>query len=199
MSLRLTVTSPVQSFDEPLLLSEVETYLNLPGLSPVDEERDYLLQGFIRAAREVAEMMQGRDLVAKQWDLTLDTFPSGPIDLREDLSTVDLFQRTDSDGTVTALVAGTDYDADTSPRPGIVRPVYGGSWPSFTPRPTSAVLVRFTTAPADVNDMITSGMKLLISQWYNGRLPFERAGLLIAEYPFAVTALLSAGRVERFK
>jgi uncharacterized phiE125 gp8 family phage protein len=203
-TLNLTVTSPPQNYTEPLTVAEVEHYLGLVSLSPVDAERTALLEALISGAREQAEILQGRDLVQKQCDLALDSFAEVIIELRPNLATVDLVKYRDSGGTWTTLTENTDYIVDTSKQPGTIQPVYGGTWPSFTAWPTSAVLIQFTAGLAasdifwsDAGHRIKIGMKLLISHWFNGRLPFETGTGAISEYPYAVTALLSQGTVAR--
>lgn len=201
-AISLTVTSPPQSFTEPMTLEAAKKFLELPLRSPVDSAEDAMIEGFIVAAREVAEGCQNRDLVEKQYDLALDYFP-GEIELNSPLSSVDLVQYRDSDGNYTTVGAGTGYLVDTARS--LLLPAYGESWPSFTAWPSSAVLVRFTsglaaTSPFWSNEghRILIGMKMLISHWFTGRLPFE-PGAEIQEYPFTVTALLSFGAVPRVR
>lgn len=203
-SLNLTASSPVQSFTEPLTLFEVKSYLNVPDRAVADVYENNEIEHLIQAAREQAEILQGRDLVEKQWDLSLDCFPADVIELREPLVSVDLVRYRDSDGNYTALAEGTDYIVDTAKHPGVVMPAYGETWPSFTPWPSSAVLVRFTSGLAstdafwnDAGARVKNGMKLLISAWWNNRLPFEMGSAAAQEYPFAVTACLSYGAVAR--
>lgn len=100
-SLNLTSSSPQQSFTEPLTLAEVKAYLLIPDRSPADDAEDDLLEGMITAAREEAETQQGRDLVEKQWDLSLDYFPC-EIRLRAPLQSVDLVKYKNSDGVETS-------------------------------------------------------------------------------------------------
>jgi uncharacterized phiE125 gp8 family phage protein len=204
-TLSLTVTSPVQSFTEPLSLSEVKKFLELPERSPTDEAEDAMLEGFIAGAREYAELFQNRDLVEKQYDLALDYFPC-EIELRTPLVSVDLVQYTDSDEAEHALTEGDDYIVDL--RRGLVMPAYGESWPSFTAWPSSAVLVQFTAGLSstdvfwnDAGSRVKIGMKHLISAWFNGRLPFEPVpgSTDAVELPFTVTACLSAGAVPRVR
>lgn len=204
-TLSLTVTSPVQSFTEPLTLGEATTHLNLPARDPQDKDEEAMISGFISGARSAAELLQGRDLVAKQYDLALDYFPCvfGGLELRAPLVSVDLVRYRDSAGDYTTLEEGTDYIVDLARA--LILPVYGKSWPSFTPWPSSAVLVRFTSG-LEATDVFWSnagarvkiGMKYLISAWFNGRLPFETLGS-IQEYPYAVTMLLSAGARNRVR
>ena len=129
--------------------------------------------------------------MGKQWDRTLDSFPGVEIELRRPLSTVDLVQYKDSDGTTTALTEGTDYIKDTSK--GLIRPIYDGSWPSFTAWPTSAVTIRFSTSPERVHDNVKTGMKLLVSDWYYNRLPRTVAR---DDIPMGIRALLSYGGLQ---
>jgi hypothetical protein len=56
-----TGSSPPQSFNEILTLAEVKSYLRLPDRSPADQAEDDELTSPIVAAREQAEIMQGRD------------------------------------------------------------------------------------------------------------------------------------------
>lgn len=201
-SLNLTLTSPVQTFTEPLTLAEVQTWLGVPVLSPADTESDSLITALISAAREQAEVLQGHDLVQKQWTLTLETFPP-VVELRAPLVSVETVKYKDSSGVEHTLVEGTDYIVDTSKQPGIVMPPYGEDWPSFTAWPTSPITIAFTSGYAstatfwnEAGARVKLGMKMLVSSWFNRRLPFEPSNLAIQEMPFTVTALLSTGALR---
>ena len=188
-SLHITESSPEAVYDEVLTLEEAEHHLALPTLDPVDDDRNWHVRSLIVAAREQAEILQNRDLVQKQWDLHLDEFPAGEIPLRAALVSVDLVRYTDSDGDTTDLVEDTDYVVDTHKQPGIVLPAYGTVWPSFTPWPSSALLIRFTAglSSSQIPEIVKGGMLRLISAWYYGRLPFEMGVSAVQEYPYAVT------------
>lgn len=137
-TIELTVSSPEQSFTEPISVSEAKGWLRVRGSS-----EDAAIGRLITGVRAETENQQGIDLVEKQWDLRLDEFPDCEIALRRPLQSVQLVQYTDSDGNVTALAEGTDYVVDTAR--GLILPAYGESWPAFVPAPSSAVLVRFTS------------------------------------------------------
>lgn len=193
--LDLTESSPPQSFVEPLSIDDVQKYLNLPD-SMVQAQGAQLL-AFISAAREAAEILQGRDLVVKQWDLVFDYWPGYLVELRPRLVSVDLAQYRDSTGAYTTLVENTDFVVDRTKQPGVVTPPYNRTWPTFSPWPTGAMLFRFTAGMApnsifwsDAGARVKIGMKLLISQWFSNRIPF---GAKVEEFPYAVTALLSYG------
>ena len=203
-SLSLTEGSPPQSFSEILTLAEVKSYLRLPDRSPADQAEDDELTSLIVAAREQAEILQGRDLIRKQFDLSLDYWFNYRIELRDPLASVDLFQYKDSNGAVTVMAENTDFIVDTSRHPGFVSPPYNKTWPTFATWPSSAILIRFTSGYAtgspfwsDAGARVKNGMKLLINNWYHNRLPFEKGMDATAEYPYAVTACLSYGSLVR--
>jgi uncharacterized phiE125 gp8 family phage protein len=209
-SLNLTQSSPAQIFVEPLTVDEVLHYMRLPLSSDQDDGEVNFIQSLISAAREQAEILQGRDLAVKQYDLNLDYWVDYRIRLRAPLQSVDLVQYTDYQGNVFTLpqvqgsTALTGYMVDSSKQPGSIVPPYNATWPTFTPLPSSAVLVRFTsgypTTDAFWNDAgarIKIGMKLLISSWYNNRLPFEIGSSSAMEFPYAVTSCLSYGSIMR--
>jgi len=190
---KLTVTSPVQTFTEPITVAEMAAFLRLPDTHPAND--DLLLASQIQAAREVAEAHQGRDLVAKQYDLWLDAFPVDVIDVRDPLASVDVFSYKDSDGVTTALVENTDYIVDTVRS--CVMPVVDGSWPSATLWPSSAILIRHTTAPPTIDACVLNGIRYLVAGWFEGRLPYV-AGESVAEMPMSVRDVFAIGKRWRF-
>ena len=190
--MELTVTSPAQTFTEPVTLAEAKDFLRVPTLSPTDSAQDASIEALISAGREIAEGYQNRDLVAKQWDLTLYDFRWNVIGLRHPLASVDLVRYKDSDGTSTDLTEGTDYIVDTVNA--TIQPAYGESWPSFTPWPSGAVTIRFSTSPQFTHETINAGILLLVSDWYYNRLP---RGLSGDEIPMQIRVLLSYGAIPR--
>lgn len=205
-TLNLTVSSPAQTFAEPITLEEACTYLRI-GV-PGDEDTVNEINAFISGAREQAEILQNRDLVLKSWDLTFDYWMSYRIALRTPLIAVDLVQYTNSDGIVTTMQPGPtkDYIVDTNKQPGTISPPYNGTWPTFTALPSSALLIRFrsgyqSTDPfwSDAGARIKVGMKLLISAWWNNRMPFELGSGSAGEYPWAISSCLGYGSLVRVR
>ena len=197
-TLQLVESSPV-SFDEPISLEDAKVFLKCQTAT---HDEDFLISNYIAAARETAEFLQGRDLVPKRWDLFMDGFCYGAIELRHPLRTVESIQYTDSACATTVLTEDTDYVKDIPA--GLVMPVYGGTWPSFTPYPSGAVRVRFTSGYSATHPFwshagarIKQGMAMLITGWYWHRIPFVPGESQIAELPFGVTKLLSFGAKER--
>ncbi len=205
-TLNLTRSSPAQSWTEPVTLAEAKAFLSLPLRSPADDAEDALLQQFIAAARVQAELAQGRDIVPKQWDLSLDYFFDYAVELRAPLISVELVRYTDSNGAVTTLTENVDYIVDANKQPGRILPAYNKFWPVFTARPSSAVLVRFNSG-FDLSDpfwlddgqAVKNGMSYLISSWFNNRLPFEMGTGVMHEYPYTVQQALSAGALFRVR
>lgn len=210
-SLELTVSSPQLLPEEFLDLDTAKDFLRVD--SP---ESDSLIMGFIVAARVAAEYWQGIDLAVKQYDLRLNYFPSfydpgydasrflcdyNSVQLRTPLRCVDLVQYQESDGVFNTLSENTDYIVDM-PR-GSVTPTFGNSWPGYTAWPSSSVLIRFRSGYgplhpfwANKGAMIMVGMQMLITQWYDKRLPF---GDNVRELPHGITDLLSWGARERVR
>ncbi len=202
-SSKLTVTSPPQSFNEPLTLAEVKSYLKVPLRSPADSDEDALISSLISGARVQAEIAQRRDLVVKMWDMSLDYWTDYQIEVgAPPLVSVASIQYKDIEGIVTTLVENVDYIVDTAKRPGIVAPAPNMTWPFFTSWPSSAITIRYTAGitPSDPwwtesGALVKNGMRLLISAWYNNRIPFEIGASAMAEYPYAVTTALNFGAV----
>ena len=201
-TLNLTKASPPQCFCEPLTLDEVKAYLKVPQRSPSDPVEDDFLLSLISAARAYAENAQGRDLVRKQYDLVFDYWMSYRIELPPvPLVSVDLVQYTDNNGVTATLAEGTDYIVDTEKQPGCLLPAYNTTYPSFTPKPSSAILVRFSSGydPCDPwwagdGQVVKEGMRYMISQWYNVRLPASQA---VSEWPLTARDALSFGMRQR--
>ena len=210
----LVLTDPQPSdstyWVEPLSLTEVKEYLKLPIYT--DAALDASLNSFITAAREQAEIAQGRDLVKKQYDMTLDYLSWLKIRLRAPLVSVDLFTYKDVTGTVNTLTEFTSgtpspgqYIVDKSKQPGLVQPPWNTTWPIYLPWPTSAVMIRFTagyTASSpfwkDAGQRVKTGMLMLISAWFENRIPYTQSGVS-TELPYAITSCLSHGALNSVK
>ena len=198
-TLSLTQGDTPQIFTEPLSLTEVKSYLRLADTFTDD---DMVISTLISAAREQAEILQNRDLVRKQWDLHYDYWPEYRIRLRAPVVSVDLIQYKDLAGVTTTMHENTDYTVDMAKQPAIVTPPWNMSWPAYTPWPSSSILIRFTSgydpsAPywVETGSKVKIGMMMLISAWYNQRLPYHPG--VVSELPFAVTSCLSQGALER--
>lgn len=191
-SIALTVTSPLQSFTEPLSVEEMKLYLKVP-----DPSQDELIASLIRAARAEAEILQKRDLVQKQWDLTMDGWPGNRLALATPLASIDLVRYRDSDGNYTTLTEDTDYIVDTVKSPGELASK-GSYWPSYNPWDSSSVLIRFTSGYAaddpwwlGPGDLVKSGMRLRIADLFYDRMPRTIKGADSAEVAMSIGGILT--------
>ena len=202
-TLRLTETGDAQTFEMPLDLDEVKNFLQVDLGDPLQDDT---IQGMIYGAVDQAEILQNRDLFRKQWDLHYDYWPAYRIQLRAPCVSVDQVEYIDLTGSTTAMTADTDYFVDLKKQPAVVTPPWNRSWPAFTPAPSSAILIRFTSG-YDLGSpfwkgpgaRIKMGMKQLIASWFEQRLPFTMGARNDAELPFSVTSNLSYGALERAK
>lgn len=203
-TLTLIGSSPATAYDEPISVSEMAHYLSLPETLNYAEESQ--LAVMIAAARDQAEQCQNRDLVLKQWEMNHDYFWTEEIELRSGLVSVELVKYKDSDGNETTLVENTDYLVDTKKEPGLIMPTYGNTWPSFTPWPSSAVTIQFTSGKTSTSvfwtgghgQKIKIGMMMLVSEWYNNRLPqsYSAAAGGTGEFDPIVRLLSSGARLR---
>lgn len=192
------LTSGQPAFTEPLTVDEVKGFLKLPARTSADPSEDAIISSLITAARACAEVEQGRDLVRKQWDLTLDYWPGTEVLLGDPLVSIDLITYKDSGGVTTTMTQDTDYIIDSAPQPAVLRPPYNRTWPFFLPWPSGAILIRFTAgydtnAPfwMDIGAHVKLGMRLLITDWFYNRLPVEPNK---GQAPVAFSLLAYGGR-----
>ena len=203
--MRLTATSPPQSFTEPLTTTEARTFLRIEYGTSTDTLQEDELTLMINAARGAAEVFQNRDLVRKQWDMVMDYWPGWHIGLRDPLVSVDVFKYKDKDANVTNMVLNTDYIVDLMKSTPIVTVPANTFWPRFDPWRSSAITLTFTSGYLTTDSwwkntpgsMVKRGMLLLIAHWFDNRIPFTREIGNVAEFPWTVTNLLGIGANER--
>lgn len=167
--LQLTVSSPQRLPVDPMNLDEAKELIRW-----TTDEEDGLIFAFISAARFAAEKETGYELAVKQYDLTLDYFTNWDVEMPTPLQSVDLVQYRDSDGNIHVMTENVDYVVDLAR--GLICPLWGHWWPIFTPWPSGAVLIRFTSGypPAhpfwsNEGTAVMLGMRYLISEWWKVR------------------------------
>jgi uncharacterized phiE125 gp8 family phage protein len=176
--MRATMTTAPS--EEPVTLAEAKVHLKVE----IDDD-DALIDSLIATAREQVEDWTRRAIMTQTWDYFLDAFPScnyitlpfgnlqpdvaGPVPPAYALS----ITYRDSAGTVTTMVAGTDYlvepNGDQHGR--IVLP-YGMTWPSVALYPSNPIAIRFNCGWADAADVpakIKAAIKILCSEMYENR------------------------------
>jgi uncharacterized phiE125 gp8 family phage protein len=172
---------------EPVTLAQAKLHLRVDGT-----DEDTLITSLIVAARRQAEHELRRALITQTWELTLDDFPAGDIQLPMPavLSIVSV-KYLDSAG-AEQTVSSADYSLDAATSPGWVLLADDATWP--TPGGgANCVKVRFTAgygpAAADVPANVVAYMLLQIGAMYKHRESFA-AGVSVAELPNRFTASL---------
>lgn len=176
---------------EPVTLDEAKRHLRVEADITDD---DALITALIVAAREGAEHLTGRALLAQTWELALDAFADEISLPHPPLTGVTSIQYVDPDGALQTLAAD-DYLLDSHSTPVRLTPAYGVCWPD-TRRQANAVLIRYTAGYADAASVpaeIKSWMLLRIGMLYENRESVI-VGERIAEVPF-VDRLLDRHRV----
>jgi len=165
----------------------------------ITSEDDYL-NALITTAREYAETFQKRKLITQTWEMSLQRFypvtelPFG------NLQEVDSVIYKNSTGAETTLTENVDYIYSTRGILGNITTPFGKTWASFTPYPLDPVVIQFTCGYATIEDIPKStiqAMLLLISAWYEQRMPISDK--LMSIVPFTVQALLTQNKIYTFR
>jgi len=129
-----------------------------------DTTQDSLLSTLITAARQQVEATTQRALITQTWYGYLDHFPSASFFELPfgQLQSVDDFDYTDSDGTVTEMTVTTDYLVDSDSDPGRVVLPYGVSWPSFTAYPVNPIAVEYVCGYGDTASTVPASLRTAI-------------------------------------
>ncbi len=160
---------------EPLDLAEVKKHLRFTSTA-----EDTLIDAWISASRQLFEKMTGRQLITATWDLYMDTFPVGPVELpHPPLIGVDSVQYSDGAGSWSSFSEGTTPDVpfyevipSGGPHRALVFPLTGQSWPSVTAS-SGSVRIRYRAGygptPADVPELIKAGLYFLMGHFHTNR------------------------------
>lgn len=152
------------------------------------DAEDALIEGLIGAALAHVEKSCGVAFEAQTWEVVLDAFPTGEIELPfGPVASVTSVSYVDSAGD-DATVSADDYAVDTASPVGWVIPVDG--WPTAM-AVANAVRVGFVAGagtPADVRQAIL----LIVEHWYENRAASSADSL--APIPFGAEAIISLHR-----
>lgn len=184
MSLKL-ITAPVA---EPITLTEAKAHLRITGA-----DDDTYITSLIVAARQGAEHITGRTLMAQTWELALDWFEDAIRLPRPPLTSITSVKYLDDAGALQTMSASA-YLLDDHSEPARLLPAYDTSWPA-TRTQANAVLIRYVAgyaSAATVPQEIKNWMLLRIGMLYGSRESVV-IGVPIAELPF-VDRLLDAYR-----
>lgn len=173
---------------EPVTLAEAKAHLRVD-----DTNSDAEIAAMIRAAREWVESYLDRSLVYTQWRATYDTFPwefelPRPPIASAGTATATTVTYTLETGS-TATLSATTYRVDRAATPGVIRTVYGGTWPGHLADQNAIAVTWWGGYGANASEVpqgIKNAMLLCITELY------EKRGT--GEPPAAAKALLDAYR-----
>lgn len=178
---------------EPVSLSEAKSQCRVDTTND-----DGYLTALISAAREYCETYLDEALVDQQLVMRLDAFPAvielprPPMSQTASRTAVSVVYTPSIAGT-TATLATTEYRVDRDSKPGTLRPLYGGSWPSHLLDYGSVTVTWWAGRGEDgtkVSSRVKAAMLMLVGLWYERRLAADSATL--SEMPFGVKALLDS-------
>ena len=191
----LTLKTPPTT--EPLSLTQIKDYLKISDYEEYATEDTYLTS-LITVAWEFCESFQNRAYITQVWEMAMPYFP-GEIEIpKGNLQSIGSITYKNSAGVTATLAANTDYVTSTRGILGRVVPAYGKTWPSFVPFPLDAIVITFTCGyggASDVPEKVIQAMKLLVSHWFNNRVPVDQALGSAKEVEFTISALLWQDRI----
>jgi uncharacterized phiE125 gp8 family phage protein len=175
---------------EPVTLAEAKLHLKVD-----DDAEDTLITSFIAAARAQCEHILGRSLITQTWELVLDSFPAGSIELfNPAIISVTSVKYIDALTNLEVTLTANQYVLDKDSEPGWIDAAIGVSWPE-TALISNAVRVRYTAgygAAGDVPESIKQWIKMAIGVWFKNReasvesaittLPHDFYGALLDRY-----------------
>jgi uncharacterized phiE125 gp8 family phage protein len=151
-------------------LDEIKMHLKI---STSDTSEDTLLGGMLLAAQYEAENKTKRALMPQTWELVLDAFPDGGIEIpRPPMSTastdVVITYLNSSGDTTTVNATAVSIDCDTEP--GWLIPSVNNEWPE-TYESANAVRVRYKSGyPLSTSTAATPSTPELIKLWIKMRV-----------------------------
>lgn len=215
-----SLTRSIQPVVEPVTLAEAKAHLRVDS-----EAEDDLILSLISAAREWVEVYLDRTLITTQWTMRLDSFPTMARQLSEaymdrtfiatqmttradifppdielprapmsKTNTATTITYVTAEGTTTTL-ATSQYRVDVDSTPGVVRPLYAGTWPAHRVDQNSVAITWYAgygDSGLDVPHAIRNALKMVVSHlWRNREMT---APVALNEVPMGVKTLLDAHR-----
>ncbi len=177
---------------EPVSLADAKQHLR------VDTDDDNLyITALISSAREWAETYIDRTFVETQWTMRLDFFPVEielPRPPMHTTLTATVVTYTLDTGS-TATLSASDYRVDRHSTPGVIRNLYGGSWPSNRDDQNSITVTWWAGYGADSTKTpkaIRHAILMLVAYLYERRMAAD--SVPANEIPFGVKSLLDTHR-----
>ncbi|MEN6336641.1 MAG: head-tail connector protein [Phycisphaerales bacterium] len=164
-------------------------------LRVTNTNEDALIDSYIDAATEWAQVYQGRKYLTQT---CVDYFDSWPSAIRPrwcPLIAVTSIQYIDESGVLQTLAAD-QYDVDVDKQPGRIVPAYDCDWPSIR-GDINGIIVTYTAGYGsdedDVPGYIRTAILLIVAHWYANREVVT--DLSLAEIPYGAKTLLGLDRM----
>jgi uncharacterized phiE125 gp8 family phage protein len=175
---------------EPVGLAEAKLQCKEDG-----SDQDSLIELYIKSARQTAEHELGRVLITQTWELTLDAFPAGRIQLPlAPLQSIASVKYLDSNK-VEQTLSPTAYFLDKDSVPGGLSPADDTGWPESYDVANS-VRIRIVGGYESA-DLVPSNIKLWIlthvATWFRNRESVN-VGNIVTKMP-SMDSLLDRYRV----
>lgn len=186
-----------QPASEPVSTAEAKAHLRVDISTD-----DSLIAALVTAARDMVERWTRRSLIYTGYRLTLDEFPSGPIDLpRLPVASLSAGQVLayaspriryyDEDGVQQTLTVSTDYELALGGNPPRIVLPPDTEWPDTQADKVNAVEVDFVSgygsAGSSTPQLLRQAILLLVAHWYEHR---EAVGSVGGEVALAVDSIL---------
>lgn len=185
---------------EPVSVSEAKQHIRVD----TDTDDSYI-GALITAARQWAEAYTDRTFVHTQWTMKMDTFPweielPRPPMSSSGTTTATSITYTISDSQTTATLSTDSYRVDRDSTPGVIRNLYGGSWPSHLADQNSVSVTwwgGYGSAGSDCPAAVRHAILMIVGHLYERRLAAD--SLASNEVPFGVKALLDSQKWGQYK
>lgn len=167
-----TIAGPAE---EPVSLERAKNHLRVDHGA-----EDDLISALLAAAREMSESHAGRRWITQQMRLTLADWPCDriggvygaiPIPVAP-VASVQSVKHYATTGTLTTLVADTDYQVWLDHSPPLIAPAPTKTWPTVQPDRLAAVQVAFTAGYGEavaVPEQAKQAMLMCLAYWYENR------------------------------
>ena len=146
---------------------------------------DSYIAALISAAREYCETYMDETLIDSQYVMRLDAFPAvielprPPMSQTPARTAVSITYVTGEAGG-TATLSTTDYRIDRDSKPGTLRTLYAGSWPSHLLDYGSVTVTWWGGRGEDgskVSPRVKAAILMLVGQWYERRMAADAASM----------------------
>ena len=183
------ITAPVL---DPVTQSEIYRHLRLVE----DATEKAYADAVAEVAREYVEQYSGTALLTQTWELTLDEWWSGVLELPyPPLQSVSSIKYIDSDGVEQTLSASA-YSVTTGDPVGYVQFAADTTVPVARAE-AGAIRIRFVsgyTAAANIPASLRQAVLLMTAQWFENREPVLLSGAIPQQIPMTARALMDQYR-----